>query len=57
MENSVDLSQNIQNRASVRPSNTTPEYLSVENKNANCNDKGIPIRFSIIYNSRDMGAT
>ena len=57
MENSVDLSQNIQNRAAVRPSNTTPEYLSVENKNANCNDKGIPIRFSIIYNSRDMGAT
>ena len=58
MENSMEIPQKAKNRTKIWFNNSTPEYISEENKNTNlkrCMHLNVPS--SIIYNGQDMEAT
>ena len=58
MENSMEIPQKIKNRTAIWSSNSTPGYLSKEDKNANSKRYMHPyVHHCIIYNSQDMEAT
>ena len=58
VENIMEGSQKTKNRATIRPSNSTPSYIFDENKNTNLKSYMHPnVHSSITYNSQDVEAT
>ena len=58
MENNMQIPQKVKNRSTIRSSNSTPGYLSKENRNTNSKKKMNPYVYcNIIYNRQDMEAT
>ena len=58
MENSMEGSQKTKNRTNIKPSNSTPGYISKKNENTNLKRYMHPsVHSSIIYNCQDIEAT
>ena len=54
----MELPQNIKNKSTIGYRNSTPGYISEENKNTNLKRYLHPnIHSSVIYNSQDLEAT
>ena len=58
MENNMGAHQKIENRTYVQFSNSSPGYLSKENKNTNLKMYMYPyVHCTFVYNSQDIEAT
>ena len=58
MENSMEIPQNIKNKTVIWSSNSTPGYLSKENKNTGKKKYACPyVHCSIIYNCQNTKVT
>ena len=58
MENSIEVPYKTNSRATIQPSNSTPEHISGKDENSNLKNYTHPnVHSNTIYNSQDMETT